>query len=62
MDQLVEHRFTCPYCWAPVTMLVDTHVDSQAYVEDCEVCCRPIEVRAESVDGELVSFVPEQME
>ena len=45
-DGLVEHAFTCPYCWETVTMLVDTSVTdqdyTQDYVEDCEVCCNPI--------------------
>jgi len=26
-------------------MVLDTSVKRQTYIEDCEVCCRPIEVR-----------------
>ena len=26
-------------------MVLDTSVKSQSYIEDCEVCCHPIEVR-----------------
>ena len=26
-------------------MVLDTSVDTQSYIEDCEVCCQPIEVR-----------------
>lgn len=26
-------------------MVLDTSVRGQTYVEDCEVCCQPIEVR-----------------
>ena len=33
----------CPYCWEHFTLLVDGSVDHQEYVEDCEVCCRPID-------------------
>jgi len=29
---------------------------SQTYVEDCEVCCNPIEIAVGFEDGELVSF------
>ncbi|SCY24622.1 Cysteine-rich CPXCG [Nonlabens sp. Hel1_33_55] len=29
---------------------------SQTYVEDCEVCCNPIEVSVSFDDGELMSF------
>jgi hypothetical protein len=31
-------------------------VDEQTYVEDCEVCCRPIRVHVVAEEGELVAF------
>ncbi|GAB2626322.1 CPXCG motif-containing cysteine-rich protein [Novilysobacter erysipheiresistens] len=34
----------CPYCGETIELLVDDSVDQQHYVEDCPVCCRPIEV------------------
>ena len=37
-------------------MVLDTSVARQTYIEDCEVCCRPIEVRYVVEDGELVEF------
>lgn len=40
----VEIAFACPCCAATITMLVDPSVPAQTYVEDCEVCCRPIEI------------------
>lgn len=40
----VERFFKCPYCGERISMVLDTSVDQQTYVEDCEVCCRPIEV------------------
>jgi hypothetical protein len=33
---------TCPYCGAAVEFLIDCAAGAQEYVEDCEVCCRPI--------------------
>jgi hypothetical protein len=41
----MEYFFTCPYCWEEISMVLDTSVRRQTYVEDCEVCCNPIEVR-----------------
>ena len=41
----MEHFFACPYCGERISMVLDTSVKGQTYVEDCEVCCRPIEVR-----------------
>ncbi len=51
-----EHFFQCPYCWETISMLVDTSVSSQTYVEDCEVCCRPIEVSCHSQNEEVINF------
>ncbi len=32
----------CPYCWETIEVLVDLSISEQSYVEDCQVCCRPI--------------------
>ena len=37
-----EMRLGCPYCGESITILVDDSIPDQSYVEDCEVCCRPI--------------------
>ena len=34
-------------------MVLDTSVADQTYVEDCEVCCKPIEIHY-AVDGDSV--------
>jgi hypothetical protein len=54
MTMLDEHTTDCPYCGEPITLLVDNSEGDQRYIEDCAVCCRPIEV-ALSVqpDGEI---------
>lgn len=41
----------CPYCGAQIELVIDCSVPFQEYVEDCEVCCRPI-VLAVSVDDD----------
>ncbi len=58
----IEHAFACPYCGAPISMLLDPSVPSQTYVEDCEVCCHPIEVRYAVEDGEVVAFEARSLE
>ena len=35
-------------------MVLDTSVKRQKYIEDCEVCCKPIEIRY-TVEGDEVS-------
>lgn len=43
INPLLEVRVQCPYCWENFTLLVDASVEDQEYVEDCEICCRPID-------------------
>lgn len=51
---LEEIELTCPYCGETCTTLVDCSGGYQHYVEDCQVCCRPIELRVHlSEDGGL---------
>ncbi len=45
----------CPYCGEPILLLVDCSVEQQEYIEDCEVCCRPIVVETRvSEEGEPI--------
>ena len=46
-----EKRIGCPYCGESITIVVDDSVPEQTYIEDCEVCCRPI-VMHTMVDGD----------
>jgi hypothetical protein len=43
LHALEESTIMCPYCGENFTVLVDCSVREQSYIEDCEVCCRPIE-------------------
>ncbi len=58
----VEHSFECPYCGEEISMVLDTSVARQTYIEDCEVCCRPIEITYVVEDGELVEFGAKALE
>ncbi|MFD2725349.1 CPXCG motif-containing cysteine-rich protein [Hyunsoonleella rubra] len=51
-----EHYFTCPYCWQNISMLIDESVSSQSYIEDCEVCCNPIQLTVKFSEAELTDF------
>ena len=57
----MEHFFTCPYCWQSISMVLDLSAGSQKYIEDCEVCCKPIEVEYTSEDGALLDFEARQI-
>ncbi|MCC4213557.1 CPXCG motif-containing cysteine-rich protein [Leeuwenhoekiella parthenopeia] len=57
-----EHFFQCPYCWEEISMLLDTSVSYQVYVEDCEVCCNPIELSVRYEEQELTAFQANSIE
>lgn len=42
MNELVEKSVDCPYCGENIDVLLDESEAGQAYIEDCQVCCRPI--------------------
>ncbi len=52
----IEYSFDCPYCAAEITMLLDPTVPAQRYVEDCEVCCNPIEIDYALEDDAVARF------
>ena len=35
---------SCPYCGESIELVIDTSLEQQQYIEDCQVCCRPITV------------------
>ena len=46
----------CPYCGESYGTPVDLTAGSFSYVEDCQICCQPIELGIEvDDDGTLVS-------
>jgi len=58
----MEHFFTCPYCWERISMILDSSEESSDYIEDCEVCCRPIELIFSFSGDDLISFEAIRME
>ena len=52
----MEYFYTCPYCWQEVSVILDLSVIRQIMVEDCEVCCNPVEFRYEVKDAEVINF------
>lgn len=35
----------CPYCGESISLVVDDSAGDQRYIEDCQVCCRPIVIK-----------------
>lgn len=57
-----EHFFGCPYCGAEISMLLDPFVRKQTYIEDCEVCCNPIEIYYAFEGDVLAAFSAQSIE
>ncbi len=52
MSLLPSVRIDCPYCGETIEILVDDSAGDQRYIEDCQVCCRPIVITLSSDEGE----------
>ncbi|WP_081669574.1 CPXCG motif-containing cysteine-rich protein [Winogradskyella psychrotolerans] len=57
-----EHFFQCPYCWEQISMLIDLSQSRQSYIEDCEICCNPIQLSITISNQEIVSFESQNIE
>ena len=51
----------CPYCGEAIQLLIDCSIPEQEYIEDCQVCCRPIQILA-SVDSEGIPSITTRSE
>ena len=45
--QLEEVTIGCPYCGEAQVVSVEPEAHGHRYVEDCQVCCRPIVMEVE---------------
>jgi hypothetical protein len=50
---LVEVQIECPHCGAPFATVADTSSGDYVTIEDCFVCCRPMELAIACEPGEV---------
>ena len=55
MDLLQTHNLDCPYCGEGIQMVIDCSVSGQDYIEDCQVCCRPINIYV-TIEADVVQI------
>ena len=55
-----EKEIDCPYCGESIVILVDASVERQSYIEDCSVCCKPIQLHVVCADGAVKSVNAER--
>ena len=61
--RVIEKNTHCPFCAEPICLLLDLSVSDQSYIEDCEVCCRPIVLDVSvDVDGDVAVLASRENE
>ena len=56
MNQITEKQISCPYCGETIDILIDGSEPEQQYIEDCQVCCRPIKMNVLDDEPNQVSI------
>jgi hypothetical protein len=56
MNFLEAATIHCPYCGESIDILVDASIEDQQYIEDCQVCCKPIEIAVIAEANGIVSL------
>ena len=56
MDILIEAEIQCPHCGEIYQTMIDSSQGRHATIEDCPVCCRPIQLTVECDPGEVFSI------
>ena len=46
-ELLINQAYACPYCGELIDTLIDISQGNHQTIEDCSVCCRPIELNIE---------------
>ena len=63
MEFLEEGVVNCPYCGESLDVLLDPQEVGQQYIEDCQVCCKPITFDlALDANGEVAVSVRDERE
>jgi len=53
---MIEYYFDCPHCWENQLKMIDPSVYNQSFIEDCQICCNPLEFDLIILDNTLQSF------
>jgi len=57
-----DHFFQCPYCWEEISILLDPSACDNSFIEDCEVCCNPLEFNVKFEEYALIHFSVKQFQ
>ncbi len=54
--ELYERRVSCPFCGETVDIVLDPSAGGQSYIEDCQVCCQPMQITYDIEADELMDL------
>ena len=54
MTPIVQAEVPCPFCGEVFTISIDTMQGDCSTIEDCQVCCRPIQLTIACEPGEVL--------
>jgi transcription elongation factor Elf1 len=54
MSLLLESAVQCPHCGEVFSVTFDTSQGDHSMIEDCTVCCRPIQLEVRCEPGEIL--------
>ena len=55
-----DYEFSCPYCGVTLSVRLESCAGSkQRFIQDCEVCCRPIQIEVRFEGKEITHFSAE---
>ena len=55
MNYVVEVEVQCPFCGESSPVRIDAMEGTNAMIEDCTVCCHPIQLVIECDGGEVIA-------
>ena len=53
---MLESYFDCPHCWENQLKMIDPSISNQAFIEDCETSCNPLEFNVQVRENVIQSF------
>ena len=55
-NRLLDRTIGCPYCAEAMSIVIDLSAGSQSYIEDCQICCQPMQIEFAVEEEELVNL------
>ncbi len=59
---LESRKVQCPYCGETIELDIEILEEAQSYIEDCSVCCRPIQYEVETNAEDEVEVIATRSE